>query len=58
MGKVILNDSELDILIKLLEDRIDMYRGVHERTKKDTWLTTIEELNAIKEKILNQNKDE
>ena len=58
MDKVVLNNSELGIIINILEDRIDMYRGVHERTKKDNWLTTIEELNIIKEKILNQTKDE
>lgn len=52
-----MNEKEIDILIKLIDESILNYQNVHKRTKKDNWLEKANNLTHIKSKVLNLNEE-
>lgn len=52
-----MNEKEIDILIKLIDESILNYQNVHKRTKKDNWLEKVNNLTHIKYKVLNLNEE-
>jgi hypothetical protein len=47
-----MNQEEIEILFYLIDNCIQNYEDVYDRTKKDNWIKKVEELKCLKNKIL------